>query len=98
MTISPQKIANHVDEVAAILDVIADIANMKAARVPEVVVAGVRAALGILTDLEDGTIDSRDVDQRVAILRDELKTTDARHDAALAARFPVDRFDVGGTD
>jgi len=96
--ISPQKVANHADEVSAILGVIADITDMKAARVAEVVVAGVRAALDILSDLEDGTIDGHAIDQRIVILRDELKATDAKYDAALAARFPVDKFDVGGTD
>lgn len=98
MSLTAKKITDHADEVAAVLDIIADITDMKAARVAEVVVAGVRAAIGILDGLDDGTLDSRDVHDRVAALRDELKTNDAKHDAALAARFPADKFDVGGTD
>lgn len=89
--LSPQKIVDHADEVAAILDVIADITDMQAVRRAEVVVAGVRAAIGILSALGDGTLDTKDVDKRVDELRDELKTTDAKHDEALAKKF-----DIGG--
>lgn len=85
--ISPQKIANHADEVAAVLDVIADITDMRAVRTAEVVVAGVRAALDILAGLDDGSLDARDVDKRVDGLRDDLKATDIKHDRALASKF-----------
>jgi len=85
--LSPQKIANHVDEVATVLDLIADITDMKVVRQAEVVVAGVRAALGILAGLDDGTLDVKDVDQRADALRDELRATDAKHDDARANKF-----------
>lgn len=89
--LSPQKIVDNADAVAAVLDVIADITDMKAVRSAEVVVAGVRAALGILGGLGDGSLDAKDVDKRVDALRDELKETDAKYDGALAKKF-----DVGG--
>ena len=89
--LSPQKIVDNADAVAAVLDVIADITDMRAVRTAEIVVAGVRAALGILGGLSDGTLDVHDVDKRVDALRDDLKVTDAKHDAALAKKF-----DVGG--
>lgn len=85
--LSPQKIVDNADAVAAVLDVIADITDMQAVRKAEVVVAGVRAALGLLAGIGDGTLDSRDVDKRVDALRDDLKATDAKHDGALARKF-----------
>lgn len=85
--LSPQKIVDNADAVAAVLDVIADITDMQAVRKAEVVVAGVRAALGLLSGIDDGTLDARDVDKRIDALRDELKETDAKHDGALAKKF-----------
>jgi len=89
--ISPQKIVDNADAVAAVLDVIADITDMQAVRKADVVVAGVRAALGLLTGLGDGSLDATDIDKRVDALRDEIKETDRKHDSALARKF-----DVGG--
>lgn len=87
--LSPQKIVDNADAVAAVLDVIADITDMQAVRKAEVVVAGVRAAIALLEGLGDGTLDAADIDKRVDALRDDLKATDAKHDAALAKKFDV---------
>lgn len=89
MKITEDAVVEHASTFARVFQLIADVADFRALRAPDVVTAGVRAALAGLADLLDNkdTVTPAHIDKRLADLRRELDLVDARHDNQLNLKF-----------
>ncbi|MDQ3153613.1 MAG: hypothetical protein M3R63_18505 [Actinomycetota bacterium] len=84
-----ERIANHADDVLAVLQVLAELLGDKG-RPADKVIALVRAALAAIIG-EDSPHDPAAIRELAASLRDQLAANDAKADGKLAAKF-----DTGG--